>query len=89
MERETKTWSAQDAKAKFSEVLDGVESGLPQVITRHGRKIAKVVPFDQNDEEEENGASIVEMLERSPLRNSGLKLRRSGRVSASPRKIDL
>jgi prevent-host-death family protein len=35
---------AAEAKAKFSELLDQVERGETVVITRHGKKIASLVP---------------------------------------------
>jgi prevent-host-death family protein len=39
-------WQVQDAKQRFSEVLRAVESGGPQVITRHGEDVAVVVAID-------------------------------------------
>lgn len=35
---------ATEAKAKFAELLRNVESGETVVITRHGKKIARLVP---------------------------------------------
>lgn len=84
MEGSRKVWSAQDAKAKFSEVLDRVERGDEQVVTRHGRKIARIIPFT---EEDQPGESLVDFLNRSPLRGANelnfdrvkLKLRIKGK----------
>lgn len=39
----TRTWSIQEAKAHFSELLRRAETE-PQVITRHGKEVARVVP---------------------------------------------
>ena len=39
----TRTWSIQEAKANFSELLRQAEKE-PQLITRHGRVVARVVP---------------------------------------------
>ena len=41
------TYSAYDAKAKLSALLDQVEEqGETIIITRHGKPVAKVVPFE-------------------------------------------
>lgn len=37
----------KDAKATFSAVIDQVVSGNPAVITRHGKKEAVVLSFDE------------------------------------------
>jgi prevent-host-death family protein len=90
MDREPNIWSAQDAKAKFSEVLDKVEDGKEQVITRHGKKVAKLVPYNADESlDGETGASLVSLLDASPLRGSGLELKRSGRVTLKPRRYQL
>ncbi len=36
-------WQVQEAKNRLSELLDKAASEGPQVITRHGRPVAKVV----------------------------------------------
>lgn len=41
----TKTLGTYDAKARFSEMLHMVEEGNTVIITRNGKRIAKVVPF--------------------------------------------
>lgn len=38
------TIQASEAKTKFLKLLDEVESGQTILITRHGRKIARIVP---------------------------------------------
>jgi prevent-host-death family protein len=40
------THSVAEAKAKLSEILDAVEHGHPQTITRRGKPVAKLVPAD-------------------------------------------
>lgn len=37
------TWQVQEAKNRFSEMLERARSEGPQVITRHGRAVARVV----------------------------------------------
>lgn len=41
------TWQLQDAKAKFSELVDKAEKEGPQVITRRGIETVAVVPIEE------------------------------------------
>ncbi len=40
-----KTWPVQDAKARFSELLDTCMTEGPQIVTRRGSEAAVLVPF--------------------------------------------
>jgi antitoxin Phd len=40
-------WQVQDAKARFSELLDTALKKGPQVVTRRGVKAAVLVPIEQ------------------------------------------
>lgn len=44
--RETKRWPVQDAKARFSELLDASLTGGPQIVTRRGEEMAVLVRVD-------------------------------------------
>ncbi len=39
------TWKLQDAKARFSEVVDRALREGPQIVTRHGEKTVVVVAY--------------------------------------------
>ena len=39
------SWSVEDAKARFSELLDACISGGPQIVTKRGVKVAVHVPI--------------------------------------------
>lgn len=41
------TWPVQDAKARFSEMLDACITDGPQIVTRRGAEAAVVVPIDE------------------------------------------
>ena len=43
----SKTWPVQDAKAKFSELLDTALSEGPQIVTKRGVETAVLVPIEQ------------------------------------------
>ncbi len=40
-----KTWSIQDAEARFSEMLDTCFKRGPQIVSQHGREVAVLVPI--------------------------------------------
>jgi antitoxin Phd len=42
-----KNWPVQDAKARFSELLDACVSEGPQVVTRRGTETDVLVPIDE------------------------------------------
>ena len=39
------TWKLQDAKARFSEVVDRALRDGPQIVTRHGENAVVIVPY--------------------------------------------
>jgi len=41
-----KSWSLQDAKNKFSAVVDAALDGEPQLVTRHGKPAVVIVAAD-------------------------------------------
>lgn len=42
-----KNWQLQEAKNKFSQVVDEALKGDPQVITRHGSSVAVVISYEE------------------------------------------
>lgn len=72
----TQTWTVAEAKAKFSELLDKANAEGPQKITKHGRTTAVVVAAEEWERNSERKGNLAEFLAASPLRGSGLKVRR-------------
>jgi prevent-host-death family protein len=73
----TDTWTVAQAKAKFSEVIDRAESTGPQVVTRSGRKTVVIVAADEWDRKTKRVGNLAEFFAASPLRESGVNLKRS------------
>ena len=78
------TWPVQDAKARFSEMLDTSLAEGPQVVTKHGKATAVLVPIRQWNALQSSSKRTLKqlLLDRSvvadipvPLRG-GLKLRK-------------
>jgi prevent-host-death family protein len=80
------TWTIAEAKAKFSEVVDRARTDGPQTITRNGRMAAVVVSVDEWERKTKRTGNLAEFFAGSPLRGSGLKVRRS---KERPRKPQL
>ena len=69
-------WPVATAKAKFSELLEQAKSHGPQTVTRHGRPAIVVVSIEDWNAKAQRSKSLAEFITDSPLRGSGVKLRR-------------
>ncbi len=73
MNKHTRVWSLQEAKAKFSEVVKRAQTEGPQTVTVHGKAAVKIVADDSGESagDAATGASLVDILNNSPLRLLG------------------
>jgi len=71
------TWTVAQAKAKLSEVIENALAHGPQTITRNGRRTAVVVDAEEWERRTKRNGSLADFFKASPLRGSGLKVRRS------------
>jgi prevent-host-death family protein len=81
------SWQLQEAKNKFSELIDRALEEGPQVITRHGVEVAVVMPYAGYRKLTAPGKRLGDFLMASPLRKSGLVITRDQRTGL--RAIDL
>lgn len=79
-------WTVAEAKAKFSEIIDRALSEGPQTITKRGRTTAIVVGAEEWERKTKRAGNLAEFFAGSPLRESGLMVRRR---KTQPRKINL
>jgi prevent-host-death family protein len=79
-------WTVAEAKAKFSEIIERAMSEGPQIITRNGHQAAVVVGAEEWQRKTQRVGNLAEFFAASPLRESGLKIRRQ---KQRPRKISL
>lgn len=70
-------WTVAQAKAKLSEVIENARAHGPQTITRNGRRTVVVVDAEEWERKTQRGGSLADFFKASPLRGSGLKVRRS------------
>jgi antitoxin Phd len=69
-------WQVQEAKNKFSEVINDAVSEGPQIITRHGQQIVVVLAYDEYTRLIEPKTDLVEFFQNSPLAKVELNLER-------------
>jgi prevent-host-death family protein len=81
------TWQVQEAKNKFSELIERAGHGEPQVITKHGAEVAVLISIGQYKERFAPEQSLVEFLLNSPLADSGLVVTRDQGADRPP--VDL
>jgi prevent-host-death family protein len=80
------TWTVAEAKARFSEIIEQAQSKGPQTITKHGRTAAVVVSAEEWERKSKRTGSLAEFFAASPLRDSGIAIKRR---KDRPRKVGL
>jgi prevent-host-death family protein len=78
--KKMKTWQLQHAKNHLSEVVRNANNEGPQAITLHGKPSAVVISFDEYNKAinvRKPDEPLSSFFHNSPLRNSGIELKRS------------
>jgi len=79
-------WRLQDAKNRFSEVVDKALTEGPQVVTRRGEEVVVVVAKGEYAKLRKSRSSLLEFFRKSPLVGVDLDLKRD---RSRPRDIEL
>jgi prevent-host-death family protein len=79
-------WTVAEAKAKFSQIIKRAMTDGPQTITRNGHTAAVVVGAEEWQRKTKREGNLAEFFADSPLRDSGLEIRR---LKQRARKISL
>ena len=59
-------WQVQDAKAKFSQLVQKAIDEGPQTVTRHGKEVAVVLSADEYRKLQTRRPSLLEVLMSGP-----------------------
>ena len=70
------TWQLQDAKNRFSELVERTLKDGAQVVTRHGRKAVVVLAYDEYERLTRPAQNLAQFLLQSPLAGSELEIQR-------------
>ena len=79
-------WQLQDAKSKFSELVEQALTQGVQVVTRRGKKAVVVMPFSEYEKITHRQENLSEFLLKSPLAGCELTIERD---KSLPRKIEI
>jgi antitoxin Phd len=73
-------WQLQDAKSKFSKVVDRALTQGTQIVTRRGKKAVAILSYEEYERLTRKGGSLTRFLLDSPLAGSGLKIERNNEL---------
>jgi prevent-host-death family protein len=73
----SRSWQLQDAKNRFSEVVDEAVRSGPQIITRRGVEAAVVVSAADWATLSRRRSPLIEVLRRAPRMSRGLDVSRA------------
>ena len=79
-------WQLQEAKNRFSEVVNKALEEGPQTVTRHGEEIVIILSKAEYNRLVKSQTSLLEFFRQSPLVGIELSLERD---SSLPRDVDL
>jgi prevent-host-death family protein len=69
-------WQLQDAKSKFSQLVNRAIKDGPQIVTRHGQEVVVIVSMAEYQQMTQPKPSLLTLLLESPLAGSGLAIER-------------
>lgn len=78
-------WQLQDAKSRFSELIDRVLANGVQIVTRRGKKTVAILPYEEYERLTRPADRLSHFLRESPLSGSDLYLERD---SSAPRTVE-
>jgi len=81
-----RVWQLQEAKNKFSEVVNEALSRGPQVVTRHGEKVVVILSTEEYLRLKKTRTTLSEFFRQSPLVGVELDLKRD---RSYPRTVEL
>ena len=80
------SWQLQEAKSKFSQLVDNAMHHTPQIVTKHGHNAVVVLSFDDYKMLLKPENDLVTFLRNSPLIDEELDISRNNDL---PRDINL
>jgi antitoxin Phd len=79
-------WQLQEAKSKFSELVEQTLAKGVQIVTRRGRKTVAILPFDEYERLTKRTDNLSQFLLASPLAGSELIIDRD---KSTPRSLEI
>ena len=79
-----KSWPVQDAKARFSEMLETCVKDGPQLVTKHGVDTAVLVPFEEWQRLRSSARPSAKDILLAPWPKADLDIPKRGRFKRRP-----
>jgi len=83
---QTNIWQLQDAKSKFSRLVENAMGNEPQFVTKYGNNAVVILSYEEYRRMTKPKADLVSFLRNSPLSEINLDFTRD---KALPREIEL
>jgi len=80
------TWQLQEAKNKFSNLVEKAQHDGPQVVTKRGKEAVVVLSFDDYKKLTKPETNLFMFLQNSPLADIELKITRDKKL---PRDVEI
>jgi antitoxin Phd len=79
-------WQLQDAKNKFSSLVEKAQHKGPQVVTKHGKDAVVILSIEEYKKLIKPKKNLVNFFQSSPLAKEDLKIERNKDI---PRDVEL
>ncbi len=79
-------WQLQDAKNKFSNLVEQAQHKCPQIVTKHGKEAVVIISIEEYKKLVKPKSNIVKFFQKSPLATYYIELKRNTDI---PRDIEL
>jgi len=83
-----KMWQLQEAKNKFSRLVEMARKSGPQIVTKHGREAVVVLSFEEYQKMVSLKDDLIEFFRNSPLRQADIDFSQL-RSREMPRKVEI
>lgn len=80
------TWQLQEAKSRFSELVERTLRNGAQIVTRRGKKVVVLLPYEEYRRLTAAPGNLAQFLLESPLAGSAVRIERDRSL---PRQVDL
>jgi len=70
-------WQLQDAKNKFSNLVETVQKKGPQIVTKHGKEAVVIISINEYKRLTKPKTTLVEFFKKSPLAKEKIDFSRS------------
>jgi antitoxin Phd len=74
-------WQLNDAKKKFSKLIEKTQCEVPQIVTKHGKECIVILSIEEYQKMIQSKTSLVKFFQEAPLAKSALIIDRDKSTS--------